>query len=259
MINLSHTLRHRHPHAVACIIGGSRAPASGRHVKQLFHRASATWPQHEASRGHATPEADITFDFKDHPKTKVAAGALPMLCTPTISNAAVTKTLSDGSAGLNVLSVETFDLLQVHYDQLAPTKPFSGVVKGSATPLGQVRLPVTFGKRNNYRVELIDFDNAASAFRTTPSWGIQPSPNSWRRPCRLQRHQDARQQRHHHDDRRHKGYSPGPQARLQGRGGLVPRRLWRPRPQRKSSCSLKTGPRRSRCLSTTGARAPPSP
>ena len=27
-------------------------------------------------------------------------------------------------------------------------------------PLGQVRLPVTFGKRNNYRTELIDFDVA---------------------------------------------------------------------------------------------------
>ena len=65
-----------------------------------------------------------------------AAGALPMMCTPTISNAAVTKTLIDGGAGLNVLSMETFDLLQVPYDQLLPTRPFSGVVKGSATPLG---------------------------------------------------------------------------------------------------------------------------
>jgi hypothetical protein len=34
-----------------------------------------------------------------------------MLCTPTISNVAVTKTLIDGGAGLNVLSIETFELL----------------------------------------------------------------------------------------------------------------------------------------------------
>ena len=42
-----------------------------------------------------------------------------------ISNVRVTKTLIDGGAGLNVLSVDTFDNLQVLYDQLQPTKPFS--------------------------------------------------------------------------------------------------------------------------------------
>ena len=83
-----------------------------------------------------------------------------MLCSPVISNVQVTKTLIDGSAGLNVLSAQTFDSLQVSYDQLQPTKPFSGVTDGSTTPIGQVRLPVTFGERNNYRTELIDFDIA---------------------------------------------------------------------------------------------------
>ena len=46
------------------------------------------------------------------------------------------------------------------YDQLQPTKPFSGVTDGSTVPIGQVRLPVTFGQRNNYRTELLDFDVA---------------------------------------------------------------------------------------------------
>ena len=64
----------------------------------------------------------------------------------------------DGGAGLNVLSVEAFDNLQVPYDQLQPTRPFSGVTDGSTIPIGKVRLPVTFGQRNNYRTELIDFD-----------------------------------------------------------------------------------------------------
>ena len=83
-----------------------------------------------------------------------------MLCSPVISNVQVTKTLIDGGAGLNVLSVDTFDNLQVPYDQLQPTKPFSGVTDGSTTPIGQVHLPVTFGERKNYRTELIDFDIA---------------------------------------------------------------------------------------------------
>ena len=91
------------------------------------------------------------FSSADQLKCAATAGVLPMLCSPVISN---------GGAGLNVLSVETFNNLQVSYDQLQPTKPFSGVTDGSTTPIGQVRLPVTFGEPNNYRTELIDFDVA---------------------------------------------------------------------------------------------------
>ena len=83
-----------------------------------------------------------------------------MLCSPIISNMVVTRTLIDGRAGLNVLSVETFNNLQVPYIQLQPTKPFSRITDGSMVPIGKVRLPVTFGARDNYRTELIDFDVA---------------------------------------------------------------------------------------------------
>ena len=50
---------------------------------------------------------------------------LPMLCTPTICNVAVTKTLIDGGAGLNLLSVEAFSLLHVPPERLNLSKPFS--------------------------------------------------------------------------------------------------------------------------------------
>ena len=53
-----------------------------------------------------------------------------------------------------------FDNLQVPYDQLQPTKPFSRVTDGSTTPIGLIRLPVTFGQHKKYRTELIDFDIA---------------------------------------------------------------------------------------------------
>src|SRR4051812_10723401 len=98
---------------------------------------------------------------------------------PFISNVLVTRTLIDGGAGLNVLSVETFNNLQVPYNQLQPTKPFSGVIDGSTDPIGKVRLPVTFGARDNYRTELIDFDVAHIPCRTTPSLGTQRWPSSW--------------------------------------------------------------------------------
>ena len=73
---------------------------------------------------------------------------------------AVTKTLIDGGAGLNVLSVEAFSLLHVPLERLQPSRPFSGVGAGSTASLGQIRLPVTFGTYDNYRTELIDFDVA---------------------------------------------------------------------------------------------------
>ena len=44
------------------------------------------------------------------------------------------------------------------YEQLQPTKPFSGVTDSSTPPIGQARLPVTFEERKNYRTKLIDFD-----------------------------------------------------------------------------------------------------
>ena len=34
------------------------------------------------------------------------------------------------------------------------------MTNGSTTPIGQVRLPVTFGQHDNYRTKLIDFDVA---------------------------------------------------------------------------------------------------
>ncbi|XP_020189315.1 uncharacterized protein [Aegilops tauschii subsp. strangulata] len=83
-----------------------------------------------------------------------------MLCTPTISNVGVTRTLIDCGAILNVLSMEAFDQLLVSYDRLSPHQALLWVVDGSAVPLGQIRLPITFDTRDNYHTELIDIDVA---------------------------------------------------------------------------------------------------
>jgi hypothetical protein len=39
-----------------------------------------------------------------------------------------------------------------------PTRLFFRVTEGSTTPIGQVRLPVSFGTKDNYRMESLDFD-----------------------------------------------------------------------------------------------------
>ena len=55
----------------------------------------------------------------------------------------------------SICSVEAFSLLHVPLERLSLSKPFSGVTDGSTIPIGQVRLPVTFGQRDNYHT---DFD-----------------------------------------------------------------------------------------------------
>jgi hypothetical protein len=100
----------------------------------------------------------IGFDEEDHPISTRAVGTIPLLRTPTINNIAVNRTLIDGGAGLNIISVEVFEKMQVPYHRLMPTRPFFRVAEGSTTPIGQVRLPVTFGTRDNYRIESLNFD-----------------------------------------------------------------------------------------------------
>jgi hypothetical protein len=102
----------------------------------------------------------IGFNEEDHPASTKGIGTIPLLCSPTINNIAVNRTLIDGRAGLNIISVEVFEKMQVLYQRLMPTRPFFGVTEGSTTPIGQVRLPVTFGTRDNYRTESLDFDVA---------------------------------------------------------------------------------------------------
>jgi hypothetical protein len=41
----------------------------------------------------------IGFDEEDHPISTRVVGTIPLLCTPTINNIAVNRTLIDGGAG----------------------------------------------------------------------------------------------------------------------------------------------------------------
>jgi hypothetical protein len=102
----------------------------------------------------------IGFDKEDHPTSTKGVGTIPLLCTPTINNIANNRTLIDGGAGLNIISIEVFEKMQVPYHWLMPTQPFFGVTEGFTMPIGQVRLPITFGTGDNYRTESLDFDVA---------------------------------------------------------------------------------------------------
>ena len=61
---------------------------------------------------------------------------LPMLCTPTICNVAITKILINGGTGLNLLSIEASSLLHMPVERLSLSKLFLGVGGGDARSLG---------------------------------------------------------------------------------------------------------------------------
>jgi hypothetical protein len=102
----------------------------------------------------------IGFDEEDHPISTRAVGTIPLLCTANINNITVNRTLINGGVGLNIISLEVFEKMQVLYHWLMPTWPFFRVTEGSTTPIGQVGLPITFGTRDNYRTKSLDFDVA---------------------------------------------------------------------------------------------------
>jgi hypothetical protein len=139
------------------ILGGAQDPLSNRHFKQLSREIAAAQPSVNNHRLKWST-SKIGFDKEDHPISTKAVGTIPLLCMPTINNIAVNRTLIDGGAGLNIISVEVFEKMQVPYHRLMPTRPFFGVTEGSTMPIGQVRLPVTFGTMDNYRTESLDFD-----------------------------------------------------------------------------------------------------
>ena len=76
------------------------------------------------------------FDRNDHPCNTAGVGLLPIIMTPTICNVMVGRTLADGGAGLNLLSLEVFCRMQIRERKLTPSAPFCGVTNGKTIPLG---------------------------------------------------------------------------------------------------------------------------
>jgi hypothetical protein len=140
-------------------MGGSQAPLSNRHFKQLSREITAAQPN-AGNRLMKWSTSKIGFDEEDHPTSTKGMGTIPLLCMPTINNIAINRTLIDGGAGLNIISVKVFEKMQVPYHRLMPTQPFFRVTEGSTMPIRQVRLPVTFSTRDNYRTESLNFDVA---------------------------------------------------------------------------------------------------
>jgi len=102
----------------------------------------------------------ITFNRDNHPDRVVAPGVYPLVVDPIIVNTRLSKVLMDGGSRLNIIYLETLDLLSIERAQLQPSAGgFHGVVpRKKALPVGRVDLPVCFGTAANFRKEVLTFE-----------------------------------------------------------------------------------------------------
>ncbi|CAN6207251.1 unnamed protein product [Urochloa humidicola] len=160
---------------VNMIFGGPEAFESKRQQKltarQVLHAAELPTPEYLR-----WSEVPITFSRADHPGFVPKPGRYALVVAPTIRNNKMTKVLTDGGSGLNILFAGALkEFVLTVMDLTPPHSPFYGLIPGEpATPLGHITLPVTFGDRSNYRTEhlqitVADFDTAYHAILGRPA------------------------------------------------------------------------------------------
>jgi hypothetical protein len=144
-------------HDCFMIYGGQVANASARHRKKepgglLGEGGGASLPR--------LVRQAITFDQGDHPDRVSSPGKYPLIVDPVIDNVRLTKVLMDGGSSLNIIYVETLELLQIDLSTIrAGATPFHGIIPGKRVqPLGQLDLPVCFGTPSNFRKETLTFE-----------------------------------------------------------------------------------------------------
>jgi hypothetical protein len=116
-------------------------------------------------------EVPISFDCSNHPNFVLKPGWYPLIVCPIIKDVRLNRVLIDGGSSLNILFLKTFNQMGLSRSLLCPSHvPFHGIVPGAAaTPISQIALPITFGTRENFCTETIqfevaDFETAYNAF-----------------------------------------------------------------------------------------------
>nr|ABA97550.1 retrotransposon protein, putative, Ty3-gypsy subclass [Oryza sativa Japonica Group] len=142
------------------IFGGPLAYESKRKQKLTEREINAVQP--DTPQYLRWSETTIKFDRSDHLDRVVHPRRYPLVLDPVVRNIKLRRSLIDGGSALNILFAKTLDDMQIPRTELKPSNaPFHGVIPGlSATPLGQITLPVTFGTRENFRTENICFEVA---------------------------------------------------------------------------------------------------
>ena len=79
-----------------------------------------------------------------------------------VNRAHLSKVLIDGGSALNIIFKDTLEHMGFNISELAKAEePFFGIIPGTVSiPMGRVTFKVTFGTRENYRIESLNFEVA---------------------------------------------------------------------------------------------------
>jgi hypothetical protein len=107
-------------------------------------------------------EIPITFDRGDHQNFIPKPGRYPLAVCPIVKDVKLNRVLVDGAFSLNILFLKTFNQMGLSTSLLCTSRaPFHGIVPSAAVaPIDQISLLVTFGTRENFQNETIQFEVA---------------------------------------------------------------------------------------------------
>jgi hypothetical protein len=79
-----------------------------------------------------------------------------------VSQVRLAKVLIDGGSALDIIFASTLESMDYDMTSLVPSdQAFYGIIPGAgSTPVGWATLPVTFGTRDNYLIEYVNFEVA---------------------------------------------------------------------------------------------------
>ena len=118
------------------IFGGSDAIYSKRQHKVRYREACVAKMAVPSFLSWSEPL--ITFDQRDHPSHIARPGCYLLVVDPIVRKKCLTKVLMDGGSCLNVLDVDTLDIMCIPWSELhSASSPFHGVISGAqAYPFG---------------------------------------------------------------------------------------------------------------------------
>jgi hypothetical protein len=108
-------------------------------------------------------EVPISFSRDNQWTSFSELGKFLLILDPIMAGSQLTRVLIDGGSSLNLLFASTLKKMGLNISKmLTPNRAsFYCIILGNAaTPLGLVILPVTFGMKDNYRMEYIKFEVA---------------------------------------------------------------------------------------------------
>jgi hypothetical protein len=145
-------------HNCFMIYGGQAVNASARHRKQ--ERQEVCLVKAAAPVYLDWSDKPITFDRGDHADFMPSLGRYPLVVDQIIGNVRLSKVLMDEGSSLNIIYVDTLELLGVNRSEVqAGAAPFHRIApRKRILPLGRIDLPVCFGTPSNFRKEALTFE-----------------------------------------------------------------------------------------------------